>query len=400
MLLPTIKLIPELELALIQSFNRNRWWYHTTSIDTSVDISYEADEPTNYLIERIAGANSVGDDRIPRNEMKGNENKAHDFVTNLCLDNIRKYYACWLWIYLSCNPSAIEVLLMFQTKIRYSMLATNTHPDAVGLIEKKDKMMYDIYCELCSNPSAVHLIQKNHKPFSIYYLSLNPNPAIVDIVLQSEDSKRNNIWDTCFLQNRNSIEAFLRYLGIDAQLLHSSNQSQVQYLKDAIHGKKFSWQYLSVNPHTSAVKILDLFPDRIHCDIVMNSGEDAYSLICKYVKQHAGSDIRVMRNICKNTNPRVLELLDDYPPDLYDWGALCKNPSAIPILTREENRNRIKALYLLQNPNIFVYNYENMRRNTQVFKEELIERVWSPSNVAKWLRGGYDEFLDYKEWGV
>lgn len=206
MLLPTIKLMPEIEIAFIQGLNRNRWWYYTTSIDTSTVVSYEAEEPTTYLIE----------------------NETHDFITNMCLDNIRKYYASWLWMYLCCNPSATEILLMFQHRIRHSMLATNTHPDAVGLFEKKHDVLYDVYCHLCSNPSAVHLIKKYNKLMNMYYLSLNPNPAIVDIILQDEHSNRHNIWETCFLQNKNSIEPFFQYLDI--------NVHQSLYLNEKITG--------------------------------------------------------------------------------------------------------------------------------------------------------------------
>jgi hypothetical protein len=377
MLSPTIKLIPELELALIQGLTRNRWWYHTTSIDTTNIISYEAEALTTYLIE----------------------NKTHDFITNLCRDNIRKYYASWLWMYLCCNPSAIEILLMFQDKIKYSILATNTHPDAVGLFEKKEDILYGVYCHLCSNPSAVYLIKKYPKLINMYYLSLNPNPAIVDMVLHDEQTKRHNIWDTCFLQNRNSIEPFFQYLGVDVrQLLHTSDDSYIQRLKETVHEKSFSWKYLSSNPHPSAIKMMRLFPENVHREIVENTGEDAYDLICMYIKENASKDVRVLRSMCANTNPRVLELLGGYPPEAYDWGALSKNPSAIPILMKEENRNRIQPLFLLQNPNIFVYNYDNIRKNTEVFKEELLERVWSPSNVVKWLKGGYDDFLEYKGW--
>lgn len=377
MLLPTIKLIPELEIALIQSFNRYRWWYHTTIIDTSASISYEADECTNYLIE----------------------NKTCDFVTNLCLENIHNNYVSWIWMYLCCNPSAIEILFMFQSRIKYSSLASNPHPDAVGLFEKKDDILYGVYCHLCSNPSAVHLINKYPKLINLYYLSINPNPAIVDIVLQHHQRNYENIWDTCFLQHKNAIEPFFQYLGVDVvQFLYIIEESHVCSFKEIVRGKNFSWKYLSLNPHPCAIKILRLFPENIHREIVENNGEDAYDLICVYIKEHAKKDVRIISNMCKNTNPRVLELLGHYPPDAYDWGALSKNPSAIPILMKEKNQNRIQSLYLIQNPNIFVYNYDNMRKNTEVFKEELMERVWSPSNVAKWLRGGYDEFLEYKRW--
>jgi hypothetical protein len=90
----------------------------------------------------------------------------------------------------------------------------------------------------------------------------------------------------------------------------------------------------------------------------------------------------------------VLELLNNYSPDLYDWGRLCENPGAIPILVKNENRNKIKITYLLRNPNIFVYNYTNMSKNISIFKEELMRRFWCPKNVLQWIEDGMDEFLE------
>jgi len=267
------------------------------------------------------------------------------------------------------------------------------------MIGKKENIVYDVYCHLCSNPSAVNLIKKYPKLISIYYLSLNPNPAIVDIVLQDTISTRDNIWETSFLQNKNSIKPFFQYLGIDMhKLLYPIDETYIHHSKDILRKKRFNWYYLCLNPHPCAIKILKLFPEKIHSNIVKNSGEEAYDLIYIYVKEHARNDPKILSIMCANTNPRVIQLLDEYSPDMYDWEALCNNPSAISILVRWENRYRIKALFLFRNPNIFVYNYENMRKNTEVFKEELMERVWAPSNIAKWMSNGYNEFIEYNGW--
>jgi hypothetical protein len=51
-------------------------------------------------------------------------------------------------------------------------------------------------------------------------------------------------------------------------------------------------------------------------------------------------------------------------------------------------------VYLLKNPHIFQYNYENMKKNIEGFKEELMQKVWCPVNVIKWVEQGYDDFLE------
>lgn len=50
----------------------------------------------------------------------------------------------------------------------------------------------------------------------------------------------------------------------------------------------------------------------------------------------------------KNTNPRVVHLLEQYP-DKINWEYLSSNPYALPLL--EENQNKINWESLSGNPN-------------------------------------------------
>lgn len=384
MLLPTIKLIPELETALVESLTYDDWWHRVPAI-----IPNHKKRLSSFHIK----------------------NSLNDFITNLCEYNNPQNCEYMLWTYLSCNPSAMELLLMFQKNICFSMLAYNTEPNAMYLIEPNLISTYNRYCQhynqLSSNPSAVHLLKKYKKLVNIGYLMFNPNPELLDLILQNDFVKQTNIWDTYFLGNVISMDLFLCYLGDGVREMLTTlrfplttNEEDVQTLKNIINEKVFSWYYLCSNPHPYAIKILRLFPEKIHSLIVTNPCDDAYDLICNTLKEFAKTDRIIIKNLCKNINPRILKLLDDYSPDLYDWSNLCINPAAIPILVKEEYRNKISPIYLLQNPNIFVYNYENMRRNTSVFKEELTARVLCPSNIVNWMKQGYDEFLEYKDWVV
>jgi hypothetical protein len=391
MLLPTIKLIPELETALLLNLIYDDWWHRVPAI-----IPDDKKRLSSFHIK----------------------DSSTDFITNLCDYDHPQNCEYMLWTYLSCNPAAMELLLMFQKNICFSMLAYNTNPDAMGLIEPNLISTYNRYCQhynqLSSNPSAVRLLKKYKKVVNMGYLMFNPNPELLDLILQSDFVKQTNIWDTYFLGNINSIDLFLCYLGdgvrerLDA-LFHlttmtttppTTKEQDIETLKNIINEKVFSWYHLSSNPHPYAIKILRLFPENIHSLIVTNPCDDAYDLIYNTLKEFAKTDRVIVKNLCKNTNPRMLKLLDDYSPDLYDWCNLCINPAAISILVKEEYRHRISPIYLLQNPNIFVYNYENMRRNTSVFKEELTARVLRPSNIVNWMKQGYDEFLEYKDWVV
>jgi hypothetical protein len=386
MLLPTIKLIPELDTALLESLTYDDWWHRVPAI-------------------------------IPNHKKRlssfHNKNSSTDFITNLCDYDHPQNCEYMLWTYLSCNPSAMELLLMFQKNICFSMLAYNTNPDAMDLIEPNLITTYNRYCQhynqLSSNPSAVHLLKKYKKVVNIGYLLFNTNPDLLDLILENDFVKQTNIWDTYFLGNINSIDLFLCYLGdgvrerldtLTPDTASPTKEHDIETLKNIINEKVFSWYYLCSNPHPYAIKILRLFPENIHSLIVTNPCEDAYDLICNTLKNSTRHDTIIIKNLCKNTNPRMLKLLDDYSPDSYEWANLCINPGAIFILVKEEYRNRISPIYLLQNPNIFVYNYENMRRNISVFKEELTARVLRPSNIVNWMKQGYDEFLEYKDWVI
>jgi hypothetical protein len=278
------------------------------------------------------------------------------------------------------------------------MIASNTHPDAEGLIDKfYNKMrVYRSTYILSSNPRAINLLKKHTQEVSFSGLLQNPNPQAVELIVNHIDYSKNHIWDGAFLQNENCMELFIRYLHIKPELLDSRDEDDRMYVRSLIRLRKFSWYYLCLNPHPCAIKILKLFPENVNKIIVTNPSPDAYDIIRRILVHHAETDTdgEIIRTVCRNTNPRVLELLDGYSSDMYDWVRLCQNPSAIPILMREENRNKIKVTYLLKNPNIFVYNYDNMKKNTEVFKEELMRKVWHPSNISRWLEQGFDDFLE------
>jgi hypothetical protein len=377
MLLPTIKLIPQLETILLEKLIYDDWW-HSMPVITPLNKK----KRSSFQIK----------------------NKLNDLITNLCDYNTPNNCEYMIWTYLSCNPSAIELLSMFQKNICFSMLAYNTNLNAIDLIEANINKLYNRYNQhynqLSSNPSAVDLLKKHKKIVNIGYLMSNPNPKIIDDILQNSFVKHHpNIWNTYFLENINSMDSFIGYLGGEEVRKMLINEEDNQTLKNIINSKVFSWYYLCSNPHPYTIKILKLFPEKISYSIVINPCDDAYELICNFLTQcTTNGNIIAIKNLCRNTNPRILKLLDNYPPDLYCWGNLCLNPAAISILIKEEHKHRIQAIYLFQNPNIFIYNYKNMEQNISVFKYELIQTILKPSNIANWMKQGYNEFLEYKEW--
>jgi hypothetical protein len=262
---------------------------------------------------------------------------------------------------------------------------------------------------LGSNPSAINLIEKYTDKCSNAGLSANPNPSAIPLYFKHKDTKGKDIWsgtmfDSRFLENENCMDLFIKYLEIDPILLYSKNEEDIKYLKYKISKKKFSWFCLSRNTHPFAMQIIKLFPEKIHHYIVTNPSPYAVDLITEFMQNFdfensVSGNYLLMDTIhllCGNKNPKVLELLHNYNPEYYRWDLLSENPSAIPFLLNSNigYKSNVRIEYLLKNPNIFQYNYENIKENISSFKEELIQRVWCPANVLKWLEQGYEDFLE------
>ena len=86
-------------------------------------------------------------------------------------------------------------------------------------------------------------------------------------------------------------------------------------------------------------------------------------------------------------NPNAIHILEKNP-DKIDWYQLSANPNAIQLLG--QNQDKIFWFMLSYNPNIFTYDYQAMREAHKDLKEELMQAVWHPNRVAKWLEQGMD----------
>ena len=88
-------------------------------------------------------------------------------------------------------------------------------------------------------------------------------------------------------------------------------------------------------------------------------------------------------------------LLDWIDKDKLDWDNLSYNVNAIQMLT--EKPDKIYWKYLSQNPNIFTYDYEKMRENMLLFKEDLMKERFHPRNLRKFGLWGHSGGIDEEE---
>jgi hypothetical protein len=263
------------------------------------------------------------------------------------------------------------------------------------MIEKNMRVLINCSHLLSSNPSAVYLLQKYPDIIDSNELVKNTNPLVMDI-MKNRKYIKTELWNDRFLQNPLSVDTILKYLGITPSLLNSQKREDIEDIINILNTININWFYLSSNPHPLIVKILKLCPHRVFSQrIMINSCIDAIDLIRDVINSVSLLQKKILISfLCKNTNPDILELLKDFDPAFYNWDHLCENPSAMSFIVNPEYKTKIKIHYLLKNPNIFQYNYQNMKKNIAVFKEELMQKVWCPANVLKWMELGYHDFLE------
>ena len=89
---------------------------------------------------------------------------------------------------------------------------------------------------------------------------------------------------------------------------------------------------------------------------------------------------------CLSYNKNAISILENNL-DKVDWWHLSQNENAIHIL--EKNLDKVDWLNLIFNPNIFEYDYEQMKLNTSIFKEELVAVALSPERICKLYNQGF-----------
>ena len=81
-------------------------------------------------------------------------------------------------------------------------------------------------------------------------------------------------------------------------------------------------------------------------------------------------------------------LLDWIDKDNLNWDCLSRNINAIQLL--RENPDKINWYNLSKNPSIFTYDYEKMRENVLLFKEDLMKERFHPRNLRKFSSWGHN----------
>lgn len=240
------------------------------------------------------------------------------------------------WNLLSKNPEAIDLLRHNPHKINWRLLCEN--PSAVPMLaQNPDKIDWKI---LSINPAAVPLLKQNPKEIYWKFLTSNRSPEAVELLAQNPE-KINWMW---IAKNPTAIEIIRQNLDKICWLVLSENSAAMDLLEQNPH--KINYYWLAKNPHPRAIELYENIYER-------------YKKEGHYLN---------------------LDILNSYH--------LSKNPAAIQFL--ERNRELIEWQELARNPEIFVLDYDRMRRSRRELHEELIATLFHPSRVEAFLEAGGD----------
>jgi len=101
--------------------------------------------------------------------------------------------------------------------------------------------------------------------------------------------------------------------------------------------------------------------------------------------------------LSQNPCAEAIALLKENP-DKINLTYLSRNPNAEAIALLKENPLQIDWTYLSQNPNIFTYDYDKMRENCLLFKEDLMKERFHPRNLRKFSSWGHSGGIDDEDY--
>jgi hypothetical protein len=252
------------------------------------------------------------------------------------------------------HPAAIGIIEKYLDLVDWNWLSSN--PAAISIIEKNlDKVDWPY---LCLNPKAIHIIKKY--PEKIHWPCLSSNPAAIDILEQNMDK----IYWPALAEN--DAATHLIEKNIDKSI------------------KKYASTY---SRYTTAIHLLEQNPECIDwMELARNPHPRAVELVIENWRK-----IGNLEYLSLNTNPEAIRFLENRPR-LINWFWLSCNPKAIHIL--EKYPYMVEYWQLSNNPAIFElsfnFNRSFLDKRCNIYKEELIQRTMRPSKFVKYIEDGYD----------
>jgi len=310
------------------------------------------------------------------------------------------------------NPYAVDFLSLPEnrSKISYYLLATNTNPKAIKLLNehieeekiRKKIRYYEIFDidwgNLSKNPTneAIELLMKKYKEekqlsFQQYEryqkidwekLSSNTNPKAIKLLLDENINKIN--W---FEFSRNPCNAAVKFLKDNPNYINWKALSEntnpnaisliIKKIKTGIGLNYINWDMLSKNPAifisynktiNSKIKIVA----RILSSNVSSSTKTKITDLQPELRDKIAKELL---NLYKN------ELREGIPIEKLNWYFLSENPNAIDLIReRIENEKNLSNYEYKRMPLSSKVSWDNLSRNTDDEAIELLEENYDKIN--------------------
>jgi hypothetical protein len=262
-------------------------------------------------------------------------------------------------------------------------LCNNKHPRAIEILEEVDKNSINWY-SVSANPNAFDFQMKNYNKIHWSGICINPNPSAYELILKNQDKI-----DWPYLSsNPNAIELLEKNMDkVDIYSIYSNPKAIPLIKKFAKKTRKKYGKFIGSNPSEEAIPLimsnLHIYRKNKMCHIVENPF--AIDIIIDNLDYMTHHD---WKSLALNPHPEAIELLKaNFPIDecLYN---LVNNPSPEAFKLLEGFKKEVlKRSYLndelYKNPNIFEYDYLQMKKNNEGLEEELITYIMEPSRVFR-----------------
>jgi hypothetical protein len=249
----------------------------------------------------------------------------------------------------------------------WRLLATNTNPKAIELIENYypklhdnhlvfDEEVEEFWSDLSKNEGAVHLLEKF--PHFINWKSIleNPNPKAINMIEKNLDKIYEDDWP-----------------------LLSGNPAAVHiFEKPEYLNKVYDWGYLCKNPN--AIHIIINNWDKVDW-ITFSRNPSAIHIILQLLQEQKVYNIRKIKNM------EIKEKFGDDTFDLYSEG---NHTIYRSIYKYYDDFYKISYRGLSMNPAIFEEDYNGLKKRCDIYRKELMEKANHPSRILALLDQGID----------
>ena len=320
------------------------------------------------------------------------------------------------------KPNLIEKYIPFMDNENIELLSAN--PAAIPYLTLKENQNKIYWFMFVRNPDAMEYIKKYKHIVDFDWNEVieilnNPNPEAFTIIESQFDKMNENggmkqIRYRSFVDEDNGEMNSVRYFyEIDDEEDSEMDDEEDSEMDDEEYSEIYNvyddvpvfWNWISSNP--AAVPLLKKYPN---CIDWRTFSSNKNSIAVKMLEENLGKinwsnlsanpnaiDILLQhpekidwRTFSCNRNPIAVKMLEENP-DKIDWGNLTRNSSAIHLL--EANPDKVSWATILLNKNIYEYDYDIMKKNMDVLREEMMMAVWKPSRVIKWLEAGCEDIL-------